>query len=211
MNILLLEDDRILSDSLKEYLEYEGYHVDTAYTGVEVYDLTFSKKYDLYIFDVNVPEENGFDVFKALKESGDETPVIYITALTDINSITHAFNIGAEDYIKKPFDPEELVVRIKVKYDTQDKNMIHYGDVVYDPHRREVRKGAELIALGKVQQQLFHELITRKGKVVDTMQLMDCLENPNANALRVNLAKLKNKLGIEIRNIRGQGYMLEEL
>jgi len=108
MEILLLEDDKILCESLKEFLESEGYSVDTAHRGTEVFDLTFAKTYDLYILDVNVPDTDGFDVLEALKEAGDETPAIYITALTDINSISKGFAIGAEDYIKKPFDPEEL-------------------------------------------------------------------------------------------------------
>jgi DNA-binding response OmpR family regulator len=210
MKILLLEDDRILSDSLKEYLTYEGYHVDTAYRGTEVYDLTYEQKYDLYIFDVNVPEDNGFDVYRALREAGDETPVIYTTALTDIGSISQAFEIGAEDYIKKPFDPEELVIRIKSRY-TKAGSEICYGDIFYDPVLKVIRKGEEHIVLGNVQQQLFHTLITRRGEVVDIFTLMECLEQPNSNALRVNLAKLKSKLEIEIKNIRGQGYMIEEI
>jgi DNA-binding response OmpR family regulator len=210
MKILLLEDDRILCDSLTEYLEYEGYHVDTASRGTEVYDLTYSQKYDLYIFDVNVPDDSGFEVYRALRESGDTTPVIYTTALTDIASISHAFDLGAEDYIKKPFDPEELVIRIKSRYDNGGKE-IQYKDIVYDPLRKVIQKGTEQIVLGKVQQQLFDCLITRQGEVVDTFTLMECLEQPNSNALRVNLAKLKSRLEIEIKNIRGQGYMLENL
>ena len=98
MRILLLEDDQILCDSLKEFLELEGYLVDVAHSGPEVFELTFVQKYDLYILDVNVPEINGFDVLSLLKESGDRTPAIYITALTDINSISKGFDIGAEDY-----------------------------------------------------------------------------------------------------------------
>ncbi|RUM70220.1 MAG: DNA-binding response regulator, partial [Sulfurovum sp.] len=116
MKILLLEDDQILCNSLKEFLELEGYSVDIAYRGPEAFDLTFENTYDLYILDVNVPEVDGFSVLSSLRESGDETPAIYITALTDINSISKGFAMGAEDYIKKPFDPEELVIRIKCKY-----------------------------------------------------------------------------------------------
>jgi len=111
MKILLLEDDKILCESLKEFLELEHYLVDVAHRGVEVYDLTFNKNYDLYILDVNVPDTNGFDVLSSLREAGDETPTIYITALTDISSITKGFQVGADDYIKKPFDPEELLIR----------------------------------------------------------------------------------------------------
>jgi DNA-binding response OmpR family regulator len=210
MNILLLEDDKILCESLKEYLESEGYSVDTAHRGTDVFDLTFSNTYDLYILDINVPDTNGFDVLTLLKEAGDETPAIYITALTDIASISKGFNIGADDYIKKPFDPEELVVRIKSKYGASEK-YIQVDDLSYDPVQKVLYKGDDIISLGEVQQQIFHALITNMNRVVESYTLMDFLAQPNANALRVNLAKLKNKLGIEIKNIRGQGYMIEKL
>jgi DNA-binding response OmpR family regulator len=210
MEILLLEDDQILCDSLKEFLELEGYRVDVAHRGPEVYDLTFTKKYDLYILDVNVPEINGFEVLSALKDAGDETPAIYITALTDINSISKGFAIGAEDYIKKPFDPEELLIRIKRKYQKDDVVM-YLNDIVYNPVTRVLQKEGQTIGLGDVQQNIFHTLMTEQNKIVDSYTLMDFLEQPTANALRVNLAKLKNKLGIEIKNIRGQGYMIEKI
>jgi len=210
MKILLLEDDKILCASLKDFLELEGYSVDTAHRGPEVFDLTFNKKYDLYILDVNVPDINGFDVLDSLKGAGDDTPAIYITALTDINSISKGFAIGAEDYIKKPFDPEELIVRIKSKY-RQKNTRICYSDIVYDPVNKTVKKASEIISLGEVQLNIFHILITQQNKVIDSFSLMDFLEQPNANALRVNIAKLKNKLDIDIRNIRGQGYMIESI
>lgn len=210
MKILLLEDDQILCDSLKEFLELEGYEVHVAHRGPEVYDLTFTQKYDLYILDVNVPEIDGFDVLSSLKDAGDETPAIYITALTDINSISKGFAIGAEDYIKKPFDPEELVIRIKRKYQRDDV-VIRLKNIVYNPVTRVLEKEGQTIGLGEVQKNLFHTLITAHNKVVDSYTLMDFLEQPTPNALRVNLAKLKNKLGIEIKNIRGQGYMIEKI
>ena len=210
MKILLLEDDHILCESLTEYLELEGYIVDKAHRGEEVFDLTFENKYDLYILDINVPDVNGFEVLKALKESGDDTPAIYVTALTDVSSISKAFNIGAEDYIKKPFDPEELVLRIKNRYLLEDKT-ICYKDLVYDPTSRLLQKNGKTIGLGEIQLNLFHTLIMRIDKIVDHFELMDLLEKPSANALRVNLAKLKNKLDIEIKNVRGQGYMIETI
>ena len=210
MKILLLEDDHILCESLTEYLELEGFSVDKAHRGEEVFDLTFDTKYDLYILDVNVPDINGFDVLKALKESGDETPAIYVTALTDVSSISKGFSIGAEDYIKKPFDPEELLIRIKSRYLAKDKTILH-KDLVYDPTSRLLQKNGKTIGLGEIQLNLFHTLIMRIDKIVDHFELMDLLEQPSANALRVNLAKLKNKLDIEIKNIRGQGYMIEKI
>ena len=210
MKILLLEDDKILCESLKEFLELEGYMVDTAHRGPEVFDLTFEQTYDLYILDVNVPEIDGFDVLASLKDAGDETPAIYITALTDINSISKGFAIGADDYIKKPFDPEELVIRIKRKYQKDDV-VIRLNDIEYNPVTRALQKSGKTIGLGEVQQNIFHTLIMEQNKIVDSYTLMDLLEQPSANALRVNLAKLKNKLGIEIKNIRAQGYMIENI
>ena len=211
MKILLLEDDEILCESLQEYLVGEGFEVDVAYDGEQVYDLTFENRYDLYIFDINVPKENGFVVLKQLKAADDTTPTIYITALTDINSISKGFALGAEDYIKKPFDPQELVIRIKSKYRKIDENTIRYKDIVYNPHTKVLQKGDETIGLGEVQLALFHELITNMGKIVTSYTLLDLLEQPNPNALRVNLAKLKSRLGLEIKNIRAQGYMLEKV
>ena len=210
MKILLLEDDQILCESLKEFLELEGYIVDVVHRGPDVFELTFNETYDLYVLDVNVPELNGFDVLDALKDAGDETPAIYITALTDINSISKGFAAGADDYIKKPFDPEELVIRIKQKYQ-KSSSLLRVNDVVYNPITKIVRKNGKAIGLGEVQQKIFHLLMMEQNKVVETYDLMELLEQPNANALRVNLAKLKNKLEIEIKNIRSQGYMIESL
>jgi DNA-binding response OmpR family regulator len=210
MKILLLEDDRILCESLREYLETEGYDVDVAYTGEEVFDKTFDTKYDLYVLDVNVPEVNGFDVLKALKEAGDDTPAIYITAMTDISSIERGFSIGAEDYLKKPFDPEELLIRIKTRYLPSQKRY-RIGALEYDPITRTLYDNEKIVSLGEVQSNLFHALVTAKGNIVDTYTLMEFLERPNANALRVAINKLKNKLDIPIRNIRGQGYMIEDI
>ena len=211
MKILLLEDDKILCDSLREFLELEGYSVDVAHRGLEVFDLTFEKEYDLYILDVNVPEVNGFDVLSSLKEAGDNTPAIYITALSDINSIAKGFEIGADDYIKKPFDPEELVIRIKRKYEQQKDVLLYINDIVYNPTSKVLQKAGVTIGLGDVQQNIFHTLMVEQNKIVNSYTLIDFLEHPSANALRVNLAKLKNKLGINIKNIRGQGYMIENL
>ncbi len=210
MKILLLEDDEILSESLQEYLEIEGFEVDVAFDGEEVYDLTFENHYDLYIFDINVPKEDGFKVLKSLKDADDNTPTIYITALTDINSISKGFALGAEDYIKKPFDPEELVIRIKSKYLKSDE-IISYQNLQYNPHTKQLYKDGKVIGLGEVQMALFHQLITNQGKIVSSYQLLELLEHPNPNALRVNLTKLKNKLDIDIKNIRSQGYMLEKV
>lgn len=210
MKILLLEDDKILCESLKEFLNLEGYTVDVAHRGTEVFDLTYCGTYDLYILDINVPDVNGFDVLASLKEAGDKTPAIYISALTDIGSILKGFALGADDYIKKPFDPEELLIRIKSKYQQEDL-LLYINDFIYNPTTRILTKDKQTIYLGEVQQNIFHTLMVEQNKIVDSYKLMDFLLYPSANALRVNLSKLKNKLGIKIKNIRAQGYMIESI
>ncbi len=209
MKILLLEDDKNLHASIKAYLEMEGFSVDSAYGSDDVYDLTFYNRYDLYIFDVQVPGDDGFKILKSLKDAEDKTPTIYTTAQVDISSVAKGFDVGGDDYIKKPYDPEELVIRIKGRY--MKKDLLYYKDLHYDSITKELFKNSELIILTEVLRNLFHQLIIEKGKIVSHGVLLGLLEQQNPNALRVNLSKLKNKLKLEIRNVRGIGYILEEL
>ena len=210
MKILLLEDDKTLHHSLKAYLEMEAFEVASAFDAHDAYELSYESTFNLYIFDVNLfGEESGFDVLKALRDSGDKTPTIYITALTDISSMTEGFNAGADDYIKKPFDPEELVLRIKSRYLVD--NLLHYKDIEYDPITKEIKKAGEYVALSNIMASLFHLFMVNKNRVVATNVLLDELVSANSNALRVNITKLKSKLNLEITNVRSVGYMLEEL
>ena len=209
MKILLLEDDKNLHASIKAYLEMEGFDVDSAYSSDDVYDLTYTHSYDLYIFDVNVPGDDGFKILKSLKSADDTTPTIYTTALSDISSVGEGFGAGADDYIKKPFDIEELVIRIKSRY--MKNETLEFKNLSYNPTTRELLQDGVTVGLADVLGNIFHELITQKGKIVPTQNLFDFLEHPNPNALRVNLSKLKSKLNLDIKNIRGVGYMLEEL
>jgi DNA-binding response OmpR family regulator len=103
-----------------------------------------------------------------------------------------------------------LALRIRNRFQ-QKETLIRHGDIRYDPANGTLRKGEKTIGLGEVQMNIFHTLITRRDEIVESYTLMDYLEQPSANALRVNLTKLKSKLGIEIKNIRGQGYMIESL
>jgi DNA-binding response OmpR family regulator len=209
MKILLLEDDKTLHYSLKAYLEMESFHVSSAFSAEEAYDLSYEGSFDLYIFDVNLGIDNGFEVLKSLRNAGDNTATIYITALIDISSMTQGFNAGADDYIKKPFDPEELVLRIKNRYVVD--NFLKYQDIDYNPITKEIHRSGEYITLSKVMAGLFHLFMNNKNRVVPTHLLLDELFSPNSNALRVNITKLKAKLNLDIKNIKGVGYMLEEL
>ena len=209
MRILLLEDDFNLADSLKEILELENYEVDVVSTASEAYEKTFNNKYDLYIFDINLPDENGIEVLKNLREADDKTPTIFITALVDLNTMAKAFNVGIEDYIKKPFEPEELLIRINAKLKNNNKNIMKINNIEYDMVNKIIKKDGKIISLGEVLKDIFHELITNTNRIVSKDRLLEVMNSDNDVALRVNISKLKNKLGINIKNIRGEGYIIE--
>ena len=208
MKILLLEDDIILHESIQEYLEFERWLVANAYSSTDVYELTFKNSFDLYLFDVNVLGDNGFDILKALRDSGDKTPTIFITALADIESLRKGFSVGADDYIKKPFNPEELMVRIRSRYNRE--TFICYRDLKYEVCSHKLSKNTQPVLLSRTLSNLFHLLITHKNSIVSLDNLFDALVNPNPNALRVNMSKLKSRLSLDIRNIKGVGYMLKD-
>ena len=206
--ILLLEDDIELGETIEELLEYEEYSVTLVRDGAEALEKSYETKYDLYIFDINVPEINGLELLKSLREALDETPAIFISALVDMNSIAEGFALGADDYIKKPFFPEELLIRVNAKFIQINKN-IFYKNLEYNPSSKLLKIDDKSISLGDTQKALFERFISNIGKVVDKEILLECLEHPSDTALRVAINKLKKSLNLDIRNIRGVGYTLE--
>ena len=204
--ILLLEDDHILLETVEELLEIHDYKVDIAQNGDEVLDLTFNNNYALYIFDINVPKINGFKLIELLRKADDFTPVIYISALTDIKSITTGFSLGAVDYLKKPFHPEELILRVK-NILNQKKN-IEYKNIQFQ-NNRNFKNGSEII-LTNIQHNIFVLLIQNIGRVVKNNEFYEVLGNDSNNALRFHINRLRKILEIDIKNIRGVGYILEK-
>ena len=206
MKILLLEDDHILSETLEILLQKEGYTVDIALDIDEAIESSFSINYDLYLFDINLPSGSGLELLKALRHAEDDTPTIFITALTDMTSMSEGFELGAMDYIKKPFEPEELLIRIRAKFHSCD---LCYDDIIYDPKHDIIRKNGEIIEIGNVNTQIFHLLLAHKGTLVNKELLYECFEHPSSSALRVAITQIKQKLKIAITNIRAKGYLLE--
>ncbi len=206
--ILLLEDDPTLSETIEELLESEGYHVTLAYDGDEASHLTYEEEFDLYIFDINVPEIDGLSLLEALREADDNTPAIFISALVDIETIATAFNVGAKDYIKKPFFPEEILIRVNAKFKQASKK-IEIEHLKYDPKTQVLRDENGIVSMGEVQICLFEKFIHNRGRVVEKSSLCDCLLNNSSGALRVALNKLKQNTKLKIKNVRGVGYTLE--
>ncbi len=206
--ILLLEDDTLLAETLQELLQSEGYDVTLVLDGGAAADASYEGGYDLYIFDINVPEINGLELLESLRSADDKTPAIFISALVDLNSITKGFQVGADDYIKKPFFPEELLIRVNAKL-AQHSSVIKYDGLEYDPQTKVLRKDGSVIAMGEVQERLFDLFINNIDQVLDTTILLESLEKPSPTALRVALTKLKQTTGLNIKNLRGVGYILE--
>ena len=205
--LLLLEDDPNLAKTLIKYLIYNDYVVDWAKDGEEAVELSYHNRYLLYLFDINVPLLNGIDLLKSLRDAEDFTPTIIISALIDIDSVTKGFMAGADDYLKKPFDPEELLLRIKVKTASLQET-ISFKDYTLHLQTNELFFKGEPLFLSTIQKSIFTTLLKNRQNPSSYEELMELLEKPSENALRVNIAKLKKILNIEIKSIRGVGYKI---
>ncbi len=205
--LLLLEDDPNLSKTLIKYLTHEGYEVDWAKNGEEAIDMAYENSYALYLFDINVPLINGVDLLTSLREAEDFTPTIIISAMIDVESVTKGFIAGADDYVKKPFDPEELLVRIKAKT-AMLKEKLTFREFEIDFTTDEITYHDKVLSLGAVQKNLLISLIKNHPNPVVKDELMYFLEKPSDLALRVNIAKIKKNLNLDIQNVRGVGYKI---
>jgi len=203
-----MEDDLDLGETLLEVLQDNGYDVSLVTDGIEASDATYDTHFDLYVFDINVPEFNGIELLHALRDADDKTPTIFISAMLDLETISEAFSVGAEDYIKKPFYPEELIIRIKAKLQEKRKK-IHYCDLTYDPENELVTKENEELRLSRMQMLLFQIFIQKIGEKISKEEILHLTEISSESALRVAINKLKHSTNLNIQNIHGVGYILE--
>ncbi len=214
--ILLVEDDLILGESLQELLEDEKFEVIWVKDGNQALDETYENKFDLFLFDVDIPFISGFNLLKQLRESGDETPCIFLTAKVDISALTTGFEMGADDYIKKPFDTDELLIRIhtqiKKTFNTYQETIV-YGDIIYNITEQTITKSNTNIQLTPIEFKLFELFIRNIGKAIlkeDILYHLHDGEEGSEGSLRVQISKLK-KIGLHISNQRSIGYKLEKL
>jgi DNA-binding response OmpR family regulator len=211
--ILLLEDDEVLAETLSELLESEGFEIVHVRDGEMALDVTFESNFDLFLFDVNVPELNGFDLLKSLREADDKTPAIFITSLNDIASLSKGFDVGADDYIKKPFDFDELLVRIKA---LMKKSYQSYASVIkvdnfsFHTQKDELYKDNEFIKLSPAELQIVKLFFKNLNHTLLKEDILDILgegREISEGSLRVHMTKLR-KIGLNITTIKGIGYRL---
>ena len=211
--ILLLEDDELLSETLVDLLVSEGFDVSFASNGEEALDMTFNHKFDLWLLDVNVPLIGGFELLKSLRESDDNTPAIFITALSDIKSLSKGFEVGVDDYIKKPFDFDELVVRINSlirKSYNSHSNSISIDDFIFAIDKNELFRDNNFIKLSPYELQITKLLFQNLHHSVSKEIILDTLNEGNEmseGSLRVHINKLR-KVGLPIKTLKGIGYRL---
>jgi len=211
--ILLVEDDLILSETLSELLQAQGYDVTLASNGDEALEVTYENSFEIMLFDVNIGDIDGFELLKILRESGNSIPCIFLTSLNDIASLSRGFEVGADDYLKKPFDFDELLVRIQAllrKSFASQANEMKYGNLVYKITNNELLKDDRLIALSPLESKLLSLFFKRINETITKQELLYELDNVNESsegALRVYITKLR-KAGLEIQTIKGIGYRL---
>jgi len=211
--ILLVENDLILSETLSELLESEGYKLTQSKSANEALEATYKQEFELMLLDVNIPDFNGFELLELLRNSGNTTPAIFLTSLGDIASLSRGFEVGADDYLKKPFDFDELLVRIQAilrKSFRAKSNEVRYNSFVYKIATNELFKEGVLILLTPLEQKLLAIFFKRINETITKQELLHELDSVNESsegALRVYINKLRNS-GLVIQTIKGVGYRL---
>lgn len=219
MKILLLEDDIGLGDIMSEYLEDNDFELDLVYDGEEALDKAYETKYDLYIFDVNVPAIKGFDLLKTLRDNGDATPTIFVTSLNDIEDVSKGFESGADDYLKKPFELAELLLRIKNiqkrSYTQQRSNIIEIDeDISFDIETELLHVDEKSVSLPQKELKLLKHFLKHPNEIITFEDLYNVLwdydETASAESLRAHIKNLRKHLSKDmIHNLRGLGYRFE--
>jgi len=209
--ILLLEDDKLFNETLQDFLEEEGFELDCALDPYSALELTYKYIYDLYLFDVNLPYESGFDLLHKLRQSGDTTPTIFLTSRDDKASLTQGFKSGADDYMKKPIDLDELLLRVSALLRRQvRKEKITIDEYSLDMLSKTLYREDEALDVTKKAVELLVLLLKSNGEVVSSDEIKNRLwaagQNASDGALRVYITQLKKYFGDKIVNVRGVGY-----
>ena len=219
MKILLLEDDPILSDLMYDHLKELGYTVTLSMDGNDAIEKIDTEAFDLFILDINVPQKSGIDVLKDVRDFQKHTPAIFITAYQDIEHLKNGFLAGCDDYVKKPFELEELDERInhiKKRYHIENDTAIKIDENLSFEYqrRRLVFQDRTDISLSSKEAKILRYFLNHPNRVISTDELTQNIweyeEFPSDATLRVYIKNLRAAMGKEkIKTIRGLGYSFE--
>lgn len=222
MRILLVDDEVALTDALATILKQNKYLVDCAYDGEQGLDCAMSGAYDLIVLDIMMPKLNGYEVLKQIRENKINTPVLILSAKSDISDKVIGLNFGADDYLTKPFNSEELLARIKALLRRKENftgDVLSFNDLVLDRDTYEIIKDQKRISLGKKEFQILELLLLNKGKVINKNTFIEKIwgydSDAEYNAIEVYVSFIRRKLNLlnsntDIKSIRGIGYTLGE-
>ncbi|MCG7871095.1 MAG: response regulator transcription factor [Candidatus Thiodiazotropha lotti] len=218
MNLLLVEDDEMLGDGIKTVMERRGMSIDWVRDGLSAMKSVKSVHYDVLLLDLNIPWLSGLEVLARLRSEGNLIPVLVLTARSEVVDRVKALDGGADDYVVKPFDIDELCARIRAlhrRHSGQEPEMLRHGDLVLDPSAHTVTIQNSAISLSAKEFDILHSLMENMGRVMSRRKLSEkvyCLEDDvESNAIEVHIHHLRKKLGDHpIRTVRGVGYVIEK-
>jgi two-component system, OmpR family, response regulator QseB len=219
MRILIVEDDLILGDGLAAALRKHSYTVDWVKDGNAALQAILNEKFEVIVLDLGLPCHDGIEVLKTVRTKNINTPVLILTALEETDNKIAGLDAGADDYLTKPFDLEELCARIRAlqRRGTSGRTdpIIRFKDISIDPASREVLKDGKRIELSRREFVLLHLLLSNIGKVITRENLAQSLygwdEDVDSNALEVHIHNIRKKFGNElITTIRGVGYVIKK-
>ncbi len=209
--VLLIEDDLEMQEEISEYLKNFGFEVDFTDNPIEA--LKIFKNYDLIILDLMLPKMDGFDVLKELKKS--DIPVIISSARGDIGNKITGFELGADDYLAKPYEPRELVLRINALLKRKNSSIIKISDFTIDKEKREVKIDNYLIPFTQIEYEIFYYLIKNRGKVISREQILHSTSlHPDTQnrTIDMHISNIRHKIGDDpknpkyIKSVWGIGY-----
>ena len=222
MRILLAEDEKALNRVVTRRLTWEGYSVDSCFDGQEALDYLAAVEYDAVILDVMMPKVDGFEVLTQMRERGDDTPVLFLTARDALADKVEGLDLGADDYIVKPFEFDELMARLRVltrRKSSSTSNIYVCGDLTVDSGHHMVTRGETEIVLTAKEYALLEYLIRNKGLVLSREQIETNLWRGDyivgSNVVDVYIRMVRKKVDYDfekklIHTVRGYGYVLKE-
>ena len=215
MKILLLEDDDLFASSLIDFLEDEGFDIDHAIDGEELLNFNYENNYDLYLLDINVPKISGLELLRNLRDSGDNTPSMFLTSYKDKDTLKDGFSCGADDFLTKPVDLDELILRITAILKRSGKQFqnIRIQNLEFNPISKEIMQNGSMLRLPIKVIELFELFCENNNKIVSKEQIISRLWNTNEEfsegSIRVYINKIKQLLqNNSIVNIKGVGYKI---